>query len=121
MEFEYKKKENLIDRKTQCERILKQYPGKIPIICEKDPACKIKPIEKTKFLINENFTVQQFLDLIRTKLKLQEKEALFIFFSDKRPTIATSDRTISDVYQNFKDPNDGYLYAIYSSQEIWGN
>lgn len=121
MEFEYKKKENVINRKKQCEQILKQYPGKIPIICEKDPTCKIHPIEKTKFLIDEKFTVQQFINLIRAKLKLQDKEALFIFFSDRKPTIATADRTIADVYQNFKDPSDGYLYAIYSSQEIWGN
>ena len=121
MDFDYKKKVNAIDRRKQCEQILQQYPGKIPIICEKDPTCKIVPIEKTKFLINENFTVQQFINLIRTKLKLLDKEALFIFFGDKKPTIASSDRLIGDVYQSFKDPSDGYLYAIYSSQEIWGD
>ena len=41
MDFDYKKKVNVFDRKKQCEQILKQYPGKIPIICEKDPKSKI--------------------------------------------------------------------------------
>jgi hypothetical protein len=119
MEFSFKKNTLFRDRKSQCDKILQLYKNKIPIICEKDPICKLEPMDKTKFLVDEKFTVQNFLNLIRNKMKLLDTQALFIFFGDKKPTLATGDRYMRDVYENFKD-SDGYLYAIYSSQEIWG-
>ena len=119
MEFSFKKNNPFQERKNQCQIILKQYKDKIPVICEKDPACKLEALEKTKYLIDERFTVQNFINLIRNKLKLLDSQALFIFFGDKKPTLATGDRYMRDAYENYKD-SDGYLYAIYSSQEVWG-
>ena len=50
MEFKFKKDTpDMLKRKGKCEKIRKQFPDKIPIICEKDPKSKIQEIDKTKY------------------------------------------------------------------------
>jgi hypothetical protein len=84
-----------------------------------EPHCKLEPMDKTKFLVDEEFRVQNLINIIRKNMKLLNSDALFIFFGDKKPKIATGDKYIRDVYENFKD-SDGFLYVIYASQQIWG-
>ena len=49
MEFRFKQENRDVEQRRQnCEKIRKQFPDKIPIICEKDPKSKIRDIDKTK-------------------------------------------------------------------------
>ena len=118
MEYEFKTRFSISDRRIECERIRENYPDKIPVICEKDPKCKLNPIDKTKFLISSDITVAEFGFIIRKRIFLNEEQALFILFQDnKNPPL---DCLMSEVYEKYKDPEDGYLYAIYSSELMWG-
>ena len=112
-------------RKLECEKITNQFPDKIPIICEKDPESKIlNKIEKTKFLIPNTFTVGKFNLMIRKKLNIGEEEGKnAIFLLAKAPNAFISlvgDAPLSQVYENYKNPQDGFLYIIYTSEIFMG-
>ena len=77
MEFQFKKNNPATIRKNQMNSLLRKYPNKIPIILEKEPHCRLNPIEKTKFLCHKEFSVNQFAKMVRALMKMPENEALF--------------------------------------------
>ena len=118
MEFKYKKFTSEKNRKIQCNSLLIKNPNSIPVILEKDPKSKIKDIKKSKFLIQKDFTVNQFTQMIRGIMQLSELEA--IFFVVKGKYTISGDRTMGDIYNLYKDKVDGFLYITYSSELIYG-
>ena len=71
MEFKFKKENKDVNKRRQTsEKLIKQNPDKIPIICEKDPRSLMKEIKKTKYLIPKDFTVSQFSFVLRKKIKM---------------------------------------------------
>ena len=59
-------------------------------------------------------TVSQFSFIIRRKLELAKEAALFGKVS------IVGNQTMSEVYENHKDTEDGFLYITYTSQLTWG-
>ncbi len=118
MEFQYKKEVDKEKRKEQCRILLIQNPDKIPIIIEKDPNCKIEPMKKTRHFIKKDFSVIKFIDMIRKALKLEEGEALFLLVKGKYSI--SGEKTLADIYKNYKDKEDGFLYIVYTSMEFLG-
>ncbi len=118
MKFKYKIAKTLEERKKEYNKVIEEHPGKIGIICEKAPKSQIPDIEKTKYLINEEFNLTQFTTIIRKKLNLDQKEALFFLVNGK--TSLTGDLTMLEIYKKYKD-EDGFLYIAYASEEIWGS
>ena len=117
MEFKFKKEKNLETRQSECQKVLKQHPGKIPIICEKAPRSKIKPIEKTKYLVEPNLSLPQFKATIRKKLDLDDKEAIFFLINGK--SSLSGNESLGTIYEKYKS-KDGFLYIAYAAEEIWG-
>ena len=118
MQFKYKKAKSLEERKQEYQKVIEEHPGKIGIICEKAPKSKIADIEKTKYLINEEFTLTQFTSIIRKKLNMDQKDALFFLANGK--TSLTGNDTMHEIYKKYKD-EDGFLYIAYAAEEVWGN
>ncbi len=118
MKFSYKATKPLSDRKEEYEKVIEKNPGKVGIIIEKEPKSKIPDIEKTKFLIKEDMNLTQFQNIIRNRLKMDEKEALFFLANGK--TTLTGNDTMREIYNKYKD-EDGFLYIAYASQEVWGH
>ena len=104
-------------RKELSESLIEKNPGKIPVIFEKEETSKLEDIKKTRYLLDENFTVGDFLKMVRKHMKLNEGEALYL--SVKTKYNLTSEKTMGEIYQLYKD-NDGFLYILYSSQVIMG-
>ena len=108
-------------RKEECDKILKEYPERIPIICEKDPKCtNIQEIDKTKFLVSNDLTVAQFHFMIRKKLNLIDEQSSFYLLVNGDYAI-NGDIPLVDIYQKHKNPEDGFLYILYTSTLVWGN
>ena len=108
-------------RKKDCEQILNKYPEKIPIICQKDPNCSNLPeTDKTKYLVSKELTVAQFNCMIRNSLGVNEEESAFYLLVNMKYTI-TGDISLSEVYQKYKNPQDGFLYIMYTSTQVWGS
>ena len=107
------------ERRKECNKILAQFPGKVPIICEKDPISNIKYLIQTKYIVPKDLTVSQFNMMIRKKIELSKEASLYLLINGK--TAITGDCLISEIYEKNKDPEDGILYIVYASELTWGN
>ena len=114
MEFKFKQeKRDFYVRRRFSEQLRTYYPLKIPIICEKDSNSKtLRDIDKTKYLVNFDFTVSQFSFMIRQKLEINKEEAIYLLANGK---ILIPDADLSDSYESYKE-NDGFLYITYASE-----
>ena len=118
MEFQFKKEILADKRKEQCKKLLNKNPNRIPIILEKDPKCKIDGIKKTKFLIQKDFTVNHFSKIVRALMTIPEEEALF--FTAKGKYTITGQKLMGQIYKEFKDKEDGFLYIGYTTEIVYG-
>ena len=104
-------------RKAESDKIIHKYDGRIPIIVERENTCKVLPeINKNKFLVPSDLTVQQFHYVIRRRLELSANDAIYIFCEG---TIPSSSATLESIYEKYGDP-DGFLYLFYSGENTFG-
>lgn len=116
--FKFKADYNSVEeRKKECEKLHKQFPGKIPIVCEKDPKSKIRGVDKNKYLIPEDLTVSEFILLMRKKIEVPNESAFYLLANGRNSIVG--DIPLSDIYEKYKDPEDGFLYIAYTNELPW--
>ena len=77
-------------------KIKESYPDKLPIICEPAAGSELR-LDRTKFLIPNDFQAIQFQTLIRKRMHLGKETAITLFVNDNK--ILTSDSMMADVYE----------------------
>lgn len=113
----FKNLNSLEKRKSECQRILKKHPERIPVIVCKN--CKegvLPDIDKQKYLVPKELTLGQFVYIIRKRIKLDPNQALFVLINN---SLQPTNRLLEDIYSDSKD-EDGYLYIVYSSENTFG-
>ena len=104
-------------RKSECERILKKHPERIPVIvCKNCKEGTLPDIDKQKYLVPKELTLGQFVYIIRKRIKLDPNQALFVLINN---SLQPTNRLLEDIYSDSKD-EDGYLYIVYSSENTFG-
>lgn len=116
--YEFQKKFTFEERVKESDKIRTKYPDRIPIILERSSNCisSVPDIDKHKFLVPRDITVGQFLFVIRKRIKLNSKTALFIFINNKIPSASS---LIGSIYDTDKN-EDLFLYATYSGENTFG-
>tara|TARA_B100001059_G_C17828065_1_gene582770 strand:- start:794 stop:1138 length:345 start_codon:yes stop_codon:yes gene_type:complete len=104
------------DRCDECNRILTKFTQRIPVICEKHKKCKLIDIDKKKYLIPIDFSIGQFIYVIRKRLRLSPDKAIFLFING---TIPSSSSAMIHIYDINKD-SDGFLYITYDDENVFG-
>ena len=120
---EFKSKYPVKDRRNECSRIRQKYPDRIPIICEKSATCNdttIASITKCRYLVPNDLSAGQFMYVIRKRMKLSSDKAIFLFVGDKG-SMAPSSKLLSDLYLQYKDAEDSFLYITYSGESTFGH
>ena len=115
MTNQFKTQYTLEERKKQSSNILTKYKESIPIYI--DFTNLSKPIEKSKFVIPNGFSIGQLLTAIRMKMSLSPSCALFIFINNRLVPVTS---TISTIYESNKD-EDGFLYVCCSEENTFGS
>ena len=112
------KQQFIFDRRLEeSTRVLRKYPDKIPVICEKNYRQRDLPnIDKKKYLVPLDITVGQFIYIIRQRLRMRPEEALFLFVNGSIPS---SNKFMGEIYDFYKDA-DGFLYVEYSKENTFG-
>jgi GABA(A) receptor-associated protein len=115
---QFKANHSFAIRKAESEKIIHKYDGRIPIIVERENTCKVLPeINKNKFLVPSDLTVQQFHYVIRRRLELSANDAIYIFCGD---SILSSSASLTSIYEKYRD-QDGFLYIFYSGENTFGS
>ena len=109
-EFNYKKTTNELERKQIIKQINKNCPTKIPIILEKNPDCIFSKELISKYLFPKDCEFNILKNYIKKKLNFFYDIKFYIkgyFLMDN------DDELISNIYEIYKDENDGILYISY--------
>ena len=114
--MKFKHQHQFLDRKNESARVLQKYPDRRPIICEKQENSKLDEIDKKKYLVPSDLTLQQFIYVVRKRLRLNAEVAIFLFVNSK---IKPGTSTINQIYETDADP-DGFLYFTYASENVFG-
>ncbi|CAD8094250.1 unnamed protein product [Paramecium primaurelia] len=114
----YKDSHTLEERKKRVQEQLAKYPEMIPIIVEKIPGCKLPQLQKVKFLVNSSFSFNEFKNTIKKKLNLDEKTSTLFMYCGK--SLMNEHDKLRNIYDQYKDPDDGFLYLQYADAETFG-
>ncbi len=115
--MDFKKEFTFEKRKQENIRIVNKFPDRLPLIIQRSiRSNNIDKIDKRKYLISYNLSLGQIIYLIRKRIKLDPKHALFLFINNK---LFPTSSLIYDIYINNKD-EDGFLYIYYSGEETFG-
>jgi GABA(A) receptor-associated protein len=96
----------------ESKRILKKFPDRIPVICEKDYKSDIPDIDKHKYLVPGDITVGQFVYIIRKRINLKPEQALFVFLNES--ILPPTASTLIDIYEKHK--HNDFLFFTYSGR-----
>jgi GABA(A) receptor-associated protein len=113
----YKQTSTPEQRKEQYKRVTEAHPNKIPVIVEKAPNSTLPAIPKNKFLVPGELTVAQFANVIRKNIKLGMEEALVLYING---SLQAASAMFSTIYEDFQDPEDGFLYIVYTGEASFG-
>ena len=114
--MKFKKDNNLKLRISESDKILKKYPNRVPIIIERGDKCILNDIDKTKYLVPKDLNMNQFIYIIRKRIKLDNSQSIFFIVGNN---VCPSNVHLSSIYEEYKD-EDGFLYIIYTSENTFG-
>jgi GABA(A) receptor-associated protein len=114
--MKFKKDNNLKLRISESDKILKKYPNRVPIIIERGDKCILNDIDKTKYLVPKDLNMNQFIYIIRKRIKLDNSQSIFFIVGNN---VCPSNVPLSSIYEEYKD-EDGFLYIIYTSENTFG-
>ncbi len=106
----------LEERVKQFEKVTQAHPNKVPVILERAPSAEVPDIDKNKYLLPRDFTVANFLEVIRKRTNLTREQALFVYVDG---TVPASNAMFGSIYEHHKD-KDGFLYVVYTGESSFG-
>jgi GABA(A) receptor-associated protein len=116
MKSKFHEEYSLERRKAECDRIMKKYHDRVPIIVQRGRSSQLPELKDRKFLVPRDFTMGQLLFVIRRRVKLSAEQGLFLFVND---TLPATNAMISQVYKEHHD-EDGFLYCFISGESTFG-
>jgi len=106
----------------QAEQQLARFPHTIPVIIQPDtdsPTAAIKAMAVQKYAPPKTWTLAQFVQRVREKIKLQKKFAMFLFVgTDHRLPCVSS--TLDEIYEQHKDPETKILWFTMALESTFG-
>ena len=116
--FAYVKNTTYDERLTKSKKIIKTYPGKVPVIIEKNKgdSLVLNGTSNSKYIVPGDLNVAGFQRILRKKLELNECQSIYICCNNN---ILPGSYEISSIYNKHKS-DDGFLYLKYCSENVFG-
>lgn len=111
----YKTQKTFKERKDECDKLLRRFPDRVPVIVEQKQSFPGK-LDKNKYLVPHEINVGQMLHLIRRRSKCRAETGIFLFVNNTLP--ATSSLIYDLARENKED--DGFLYMSVCGEDTYG-
>lgn len=96
-----------------------KYPGKVPVYISVATDEKTIPdLGRHYYLIEKDFTIGQIVCIIRTRIELSSKYAIFVFVGDG--ILPPTSANIGEVYSEHKNRTDALLHITYRAEKTFG-
>lgn len=106
---------DLESRQKESAQVKAKYPDRCPVIVYTDDK-NIGPLDKYKYLVPEDITLAQFMQIIRKKIKLDSKQAIWLYVGDSMPVTSI---TLNSLHNDSAD-EDGFLYIKLVGENVFG-
>ncbi len=111
-------------RLRMSNHVLVNYPDRVPVICERAARSDLPDIEKKKFVVTKSMMCGELKYIIQKYISqsqsgtLTADQTIYLFVKDKR-SLKTG-LSMSEIYEQHKDDDDGILYMVYSAENSLG-
>mmetsp|Transcript_122447 Transcript_122447/g.346193 ORF Transcript_122447/g.346193 Transcript_122447/m.346193 type:complete len:305 (-) Transcript_122447:88-1002(-) len=108
--------------KEEARRMRKQYPDRVPIICERSPYVDLPRIDRKKFAVPGTMLCGEFKYIVHKHVaqalgsKLRAEQTIYIFVKGISPKTSAP---MSELYEQFCAA-DGFLYVTYGVENTLG-
>ena len=92
-----------------------QHPHRVPIVMAQHEGCPYT-LDKTKYLVPDDLTAQQFLYVLRKRLRLRASEAMFLMCG---ASLVPGNATAQELHAKHAD-DEGVLRLTYSAENVFG-
>ena len=97
------------------EKILAEYPDRVPVLVRPEKSDKTY-----RFLVDENITIMNFLVLLRSKIKMDSSQGIYIFIQTGGEAILPpTSSTMGTIYHEYKNSNL-VLNLVYAKENVFG-
>lgn len=111
---EFKKRFTFQQRKAEADRVLSKYPHRVPLILE--PVGGDVTLDKVKFLVPRDLSIQEFLIVVKKRMLLKQEEAVFIFINNIIPPMSA---TLGEMYDKYRE-GCGFMYISVRKESAFG-
>ncbi len=101
------------------ENIKNKYPNKIPVIIEFEKKEIFKNITKTKFLVEDSYTLSKLMYNIRSNFKLDKSMSLFCLVNGQ--ILCNMSDMVLNLVQKYGDNDDHFLKLYVMTENVFGN
>ena len=113
---EFKDRYSFEQRTKEAAKLMNKYPDRVGVIVTTQD--NMTPLDKRKFLVPRDNTVGQFMHVIRKRLNVQHKNAIWLStVNESIPPIA---RTMGEMHKEYMD-KDGMLYLKVNEETTFGS
>ncbi|KRW98603.1 hypothetical protein PPERSA_09461 [Pseudocohnilembus persalinus] len=113
------KQNSLEKRKDILTKQLNEHPTMVPVIVEWDKkSSNLIPLDRKKYLLERSYKFGQFMTIIKNKLKVKSTDSIVFLVSQNK--IVSPEMTMGEIYEQYKDNEDGFLYIYYSEYSTFG-
>merc|ERR1740130_323494 len=112
-------------RVDESQHMMKQYPDRIPVLCERALRSTLPQNKSKKFLVPGTMLIGEFKYIIFKELHkntgdagvIDSDQTVYLFVSNGISPLISS--PMSEIYEKHKD-QDGFLYVKYSAENTLG-
>ncbi len=96
-----------------------KHPDKVPVYIKvADGEKHVPDLDRHYYLIDRDMTIGQVVYIIRKRIKLSSKMAIFVFADNG--ILPPTSALISEVYSEHRDPIDALLHITYRAEKTFG-
>ena len=107
------------DPSRKAHMAMVKHPDKVPVyIGVANDERFVPDLDRHHYLIYKDHTVGQVVQIIRSKIEISSKYALFIFVGDG--VLPPTSANIGEVYSEHKNPIDALLHITYRAEKTFG-